>query len=252
MVLMGRPSKAIKWVDFTSRVSSGSMMGPVRPAVSRVTGVIKPFGLDLRDWTQRSWQGRCGQMSQWGLRGSASQARLAGSAFPSVGRETWLPLPCSSQNWIRKWNGHFLGLPWLEVQIVKKLPAMQETWVRSLGWEDTLEKGMVTLSSILAWRIPWTEELGGPQSMRLEGVRHAWATDTFSFMATSWPVESAAGPSTSYRKPPMQPLPNPEAQSSFQMMPHHVHQWLVTPFKSRALALHNIMQSTKSIRPPKA
>ena len=50
---------------------------------------------------------------------------------------------------------------------------IQETWVRSLDWEDTLEKGMVTLSSILAWRIPWTEELGGPQSMRLERVRHA-------------------------------------------------------------------------------
>ena len=43
----------------------------------------------------------------------------------------------------------------------KCLPAVQ-TWVQSLGWEDTLEKGMVTLSSILAWRIPRTEELGGP------------------------------------------------------------------------------------------
>ena len=40
----------------------------------------------------------------------------------------------------------------------------QETWVRSLGWEDPLEKEMATHSSILAWRIPWTEELGGPQS----------------------------------------------------------------------------------------
>ena len=42
--------------------------------------------------------------------------------------------------------------------MVKNLPAMQETWVRSLGWEDPLEKGMATHSSILAWRIPWTEE----------------------------------------------------------------------------------------------
>lgn len=64
MVVMGRPIKAIKWVDFTSKVSFGSMMGPVRPAVSRVTTIIKPFGLDSRDWTQRSWQGRCGQRSQ--------------------------------------------------------------------------------------------------------------------------------------------------------------------------------------------
>ena len=50
-------------------------------------------------------------------------------------------------------------------QMVKKLPAMQETGVRSLGWEDPLEKSMVTHSSILAWRIPWTEESGGLQSM---------------------------------------------------------------------------------------
>ena len=49
--------------------------------------------------------------------------------------------------------------------MVKKLPAMQETGVRSLGWEDPLEKSMVTHSSILAWRIPWTEESGGLQSM---------------------------------------------------------------------------------------
>ena len=46
-------------------------------------------------------------------------------------------------------------------QIVKNLPAMRETWVQSLGWEDPLEKGMATHSSILAWRIPWTEEPGG-------------------------------------------------------------------------------------------
>ena len=49
--------------------------------------------------------------------------------------------------------------------MVKSLPAMQETWVRSLGREDPLEEGMATHSSIFAWRIPWTEEPGGPQSM---------------------------------------------------------------------------------------
>ena len=46
-------------------------------------------------------------------------------------------------------------------QMVKNPPAMQETWIRSLGWEDPLEKRMATLSSILAWRIPWTVEPGG-------------------------------------------------------------------------------------------
>ena len=49
----------------------------------------------------------------------------------------------------------------LVIQTVKNLPAMQETWVRSLGQEDPLEKGMATHSSILAWRISWIEELGG-------------------------------------------------------------------------------------------
>ena len=47
---------------------------------------------------------------------------------------------------------------------VKNPLAMQEMWVRSLGWEDSLEEGMATHSSMLAWRIPWTEAPGGPQS----------------------------------------------------------------------------------------
>ena len=49
--------------------------------------------------------------------------------------------------------------------MVKNLPAMQETWVQSLGWDDPLKKGMATHSSILAWRIPWEEERGRLQSM---------------------------------------------------------------------------------------
>ena len=53
----------------------------------------------------------------------------------------------------------------LVAQRLKRLPAMQETWVQSLGLEDPLEEGMATHSSILAWRIPWTEEPGGLQSM---------------------------------------------------------------------------------------
>ena len=56
-------------------------------------------------------------------------------------------------------------------QTVKNPPAMVETWVRSLGREDPLEKGMATHSSIQAWRIPWTEEPGGLQSMGPRRVR---------------------------------------------------------------------------------
>ena len=65
--------------------------------------------------------------------------------------------------------------------LVKNLPVMRDTWVRSLGWEDTLEKGMATHPSILAWRITGTEEPGRLQSMRLKRVGHSWAPSTFTF-----------------------------------------------------------------------
>ena len=60
----------------------------------------------------------------------------------------------------------------LVAQLVKNPPAMPETYIQSLGWEDPLEEDMATHSSILAWRIPWTEEPGGLQSMGLQRVRH--------------------------------------------------------------------------------
>ena len=60
----------------------------------------------------------------------------------------------------------------LVAQVVKHLPIMQETWLRSLGWEDPLEKEMATHFSTLAWRIPWTEEPDGLQSMESQRVRH--------------------------------------------------------------------------------
>ena len=59
-------------------------------------------------------------------------------------------------------------------QTVKRLPAMRETQVRSLGQEDPLEKGKATLSSILAWKMPWTEEPGRLQSMGSQRVGHDW------------------------------------------------------------------------------
>ena len=60
----------------------------------------------------------------------------------------------------------------LVAQSVKNLPAVWETWVRSLGWEDPLEKKMATHSSILVWKISWTEEPGGLQSMGSQRVGH--------------------------------------------------------------------------------
>jgi len=74
--------------------------------------------------------------------------------------------------------GYPLQYSWafLVAQLVKNPPAIRETWVWSLGWEDPLEKGKGTHSSILAWRIPWTI-----QSMGLQRVGHGWVTFTFTF-----------------------------------------------------------------------
>ena len=63
--------------------------------------------------------------------------------------------------------GYPLQYSWasLVAQLVKNLPAMQETWIPSLGWEDPLEKGMATYSNILPWRIPWTAQTMGSQNV---------------------------------------------------------------------------------------
>ena len=70
----------------------------------------------------------------------------------------------------------YVSLASLVAQRIKRLPAMQETQVQSLGWEDPLEKEMATHSSTLAWRIPWTEEPGRLQSTGSQRVGHDWAT----------------------------------------------------------------------------
>ena len=73
--------------------------------------------------------------------------------------------------------------------VVKNLPAMQETWVLSLGLEDPLEKGMATDSSILIWRIPWTEEPGRLWPMRSQRVGHHQTRDkgVLVYVGTFWP-----------------------------------------------------------------
>ena len=79
---------------------------------------------------------------------------------------------------------HSMTPPVKEAQRVKNLPAVQETHVQSLGREDLLEKGMATHSSILAWEIPWTEELGRLQSMGSQRVGHDWGTNTFTYLCS--------------------------------------------------------------------
>ena len=80
------------------------------------------------------------------------------------------------------------SFPHLVVQAVKNLLAMQETQFQFLGWEDPLENGMATRSSIFVWRIPWTEEPGGLQSMGSQRVGHARATNTLTLKQLGLPV----------------------------------------------------------------
>ena len=77
----------------------------------------------------------------------------------------------------------------LIAQMIKSLPAMQETWVQSLDQQDPLEEEMATLSSILAWRIPWTEEPGGLQSMGSQRVGHDGVTNTLFTTSATWEAQ---------------------------------------------------------------
>ena len=92
-----------------------------------------------------------------------------------VGVDIIFPIPLST---IKNPRHKIRDLP--VAQTIKNLPAMQETQVRSLGREDSLEKGMATHSSILAWRIPWTKESGGLQSIGLQTVTYNWTTATIT------------------------------------------------------------------------
>ena len=87
--------------------------------------------------------------------------------------------------WATGKRARYLDFP--VVQMVKNLPPIWKTGVQSLG-QDLLEKGTGSHSSILAWRIPWAEELGRLQSMGSQRVRHSWATNTFTVTThlTSW------------------------------------------------------------------
>ena len=98
------------------------------------------------------------------VHGILQQEYWSGLSFPSPGD---LPDP---------------GITSLVTQMVNNLPAMQETWVWSLGQEEPLEKGMATHSCILAWRIPWTERPAVLQSMGSQRVRHDWVINALALL----------------------------------------------------------------------
>ena len=131
----------------------------------------------------------------------------------------------------------------LVAQMVKSLPAVQDTWVRSLDQEDPLEKEMATHSSILAWKIPWTEEPGRLQSMGSHRVGHDWATllsftFTFPYSKETKPVNSKGNQPwiftgrTDAEAPILWP---PDVKSQFTGKDHGIFQarileWVAMPF----------------------
>ena len=110
-------------------------------------------------------------------------------------RKTFLWNPCcwdvlTLLSWLQKKthlikNWYIYNMYGLVAQMVKNLPAVQETWVWSLGWEDALEKGTATHSSFLAWKTPRTEEPGGLQSVGSQRVRHDRSTNISTCTANS-------------------------------------------------------------------
>ena len=102
--------------------------------------------------------------------------------FIIISRPIYLKKKKKNECYTCKWE---MGAS-LMAQMVKNLPAMQEAWVQFLGQEDHLEKGMATHSSILAWRIPWTEEPGGLQSMEVQRVRHDLVTALLPLLSGRW------------------------------------------------------------------
>ena len=96
--------------------------------------------------------------------------------YYSVTKKGWIPFAATWTD-LKITILSEVSLASLVAPTVNNPPAVHETWVHCLGWEDPLEEGMATHSSILAWRIPWAEEPEGLQSMELKRVGHDWATE---------------------------------------------------------------------------
>ena len=139
--------------------------------------------VDSRSWW---WTGRPGVLwfmgSQRVRHDWATELNWTPLLFPTLGPALYLhPFHTSTGGSFYRPLLSWTSLAQTVAQTVKNRPAMQETQVQSLGREDPLEKGMATHCSILAWRIPWTEESGGLQSMGSQRVSHDWATNPHSY-----------------------------------------------------------------------
>ena len=163
---------SLVWTTFTWPLSQVSW-SYIWPRSEKSLGNAKPKGTLVRWLELQQSMVRCSSWvkaalaSGWswnkhGLQGVIGAVVLISTSDPGEG------------------SSYFLSF-WLVAQMVKNPPAIKETQVQSLDQEDPLEKGMATHSSILAWRIPWTEEPGGLHSMGSLRVRHDWDINTFTF-----------------------------------------------------------------------
>ena len=157
---------------------------------------------------------------------------LKGTKLSKIKIDDWIML---SANYYKVWKQCFTfeSICWINnklwlyqtslvAQTVKCLPAVQETRVWSLGWEDPLEKEMETFSSILAWRIPWTEEPGGLQSTGSQRVgRDSDFTFTFHFHFQQLP-EVPSPPSAPAPSLPVSSFPHSSAASSITYQVSHL------------------------------
>ena len=128
----------------------------------------RDFKDELCLWWRRKWQ-----PTPVFLPGKIPQTEESGR-LPSMGSQR------VGHDWVTSLSLYVLSRPSLVTQVAKNPPATQETWAWSLGQEDPPEKETATHSSILDWKIPWTEEAGGLQFMGLQRIVLDWATNTMS------------------------------------------------------------------------
>ena len=136
------------------------------------------------------------------------------------------------------------GQAFLVAQTVKNLPAIQETWVSSLGQEDPLEKWTATHSSILAWRIPWTEEPGGLPFMGLQRVSHNWTTNTHRNKGTREMISNPTAPPPSFST--LRPLDLKE-----NMKPDRFNSMVALKTKFLPLWVNNFKNQKGTVQPEK-
>ena len=170
-----RPTQLLCSLQAQTPVASVATIWARGPVSARVTIIFLDKDVCVPDSPrkghERRWDSDSGESRHQG----GQQALWAGTGSTGIRPST--PGEGSHLSWLHAPRSLAFGFclgpsQWapLEAPTVKNLPAMREIWVRSLDWEDPLEKGVATHCSILAWRFPWTEQSG-----RLHGVRESWA-----------------------------------------------------------------------------